>query len=1072
MSSTELTTSQKVCTPCTSTAVVPQSTQPDTCLHCGSPPTPNPVQVSCDDCGSWICQTCHWCHEYQANHSVRVCDRCDAFYCRQCDEMDQCEDCSEVVCGSCSTLMSCKFCGCGLCEDCATACGRCGIVLCARDAKFAVECDTCRMSYCLVCLAGGGKEPCVRCGHRPSKRVEQLVHLRLKSIYKAFKQSGAAITNGKDGDASRAAAAAALARAAGLPGESLDAALDSFDPRSDTDMSLAGDVGAVLQAAAQAAANNKQELWKGVEQKKQKKVVVKSRTEEEAKAAELELLAELDREEELKQAQSNKKKKKKKKKEKAKEEAPPVAAPSPPSPFTSPTPDVSKLSVSEPTPPPSPPAKPTVAPSSPVPEVDEDEVALQALIATGDISKIEGFLYGLKGVPGKAAIRKIAKKAVRRLKGEGEEAKMQADSKTLQQRNVKHNQNAVPNATRDGAVSTNTNNNNQSDSQDPKLPLLQLVSTVNMNARTEVTCSLSPSVVGWVIGKSGSRVREVMERTGCKVWIDQDSMESWERRIMYVSGKKSCVDQAIKIIKEVVEGKGKDEKGAKKEKAAEKEKKTAAAAAVANPLPNPTATTSTTVAATTAAIITTSTTATSTTTKNTTTNNPSSLSSPSSPTTSPDGSETIQVLYCEPRFVALLIGRRGWTVKHIQDTSSARVDIDQSTSPRKITISGSKESVEKAVGMVRDVLSYPNAQVRGEDGKAVPGSADAQKQTTHSQAASATKQATASKSPPQKKSSSTVSASAPKPQAPLSAPAPVPAPAPTPAPAPIAAPQPAQAAPTPPQQQMMHPPPQQQQQQHLMQPPPPGTLNMPGVPPPHGFHHPPPSHQHGYPQMSPPQLGQPQLSSLPSQQLPAGPIGGDFLGGLNWSGPSLPMPQPPMGGTQMGGSQLPSATGVRGLWDTSNGGDGPGSDANVDSFFGSSSQIMPGWGGESSLLSGLADSSSAGVGLGVGGVGGVGGSALSGSRLSSLGSNSNAKSGQRSSSVRDFLSSLDLQKYADNFAKHECDMAALKQMRAEDLADIGIPIGPRVKIMGAVQSLNDGGGMGVGGAGIGGTGLW
>lgn len=86
---------------------------------------PRAVQVSCDDCHSYICTACHWCHEYQANHEIRVCDRCDAFYCRGCDEMDQCEDCSEVVCGGCSTLMSCKFCGCGLCEDCATACGRC-----------------------------------------------------------------------------------------------------------------------------------------------------------------------------------------------------------------------------------------------------------------------------------------------------------------------------------------------------------------------------------------------------------------------------------------------------------------------------------------------------------------------------------------------------------------------------------------------------------------------------------------------------------------------------------------------------------------------------------------------------------------------------------------------------------------------------------------------------------------------------------------------------------------------------------------------------------------------------------
>lgn len=107
---------------------------------------------------------------------------------------------------------------------------RCGIVLCARDAKFAVECDTCRMSYCLVCLASGAKDPCVRCGHRPSKRVEQLVHLRLKSIYKAFKQSGAALEGKKESDES------------------------TIDEESNTDLSLNGDVGAVLQAAAAAAA--------------------------------------------------------------------------------------------------------------------------------------------------------------------------------------------------------------------------------------------------------------------------------------------------------------------------------------------------------------------------------------------------------------------------------------------------------------------------------------------------------------------------------------------------------------------------------------------------------------------------------------------------------------------------------------------------------------------------------------------------------------------------------------------------------------------------------------------------
>ena len=93
------------------------------CLHCYRTTTTD-IQVRCYECCRFICGQCHWCHEFQANHEIRVCDRCDAFYCRNCDEMDQCDDCGEVVCASCSTLLSCKFCGGGLCEECATACGR------------------------------------------------------------------------------------------------------------------------------------------------------------------------------------------------------------------------------------------------------------------------------------------------------------------------------------------------------------------------------------------------------------------------------------------------------------------------------------------------------------------------------------------------------------------------------------------------------------------------------------------------------------------------------------------------------------------------------------------------------------------------------------------------------------------------------------------------------------------------------------------------------------------------------------------------------------------------------------
>jgi len=43
--------------------------------------------------------------------------------------------------------------------------------------------------------------------------------------------------------------------------------------------------------------------------------------------------------------------------------------------------------------------------------------------------------------------------------------------------------------------------------------------------------------------------------------------------------------------------------------------------------------------------------------------------------------------------------------------SGSRVDIDQSVTPRKITISGSEKNVKVAIGMVRDVLSYPHAQL-------------------------------------------------------------------------------------------------------------------------------------------------------------------------------------------------------------------------------------------------------------------------------------------------------------------------------------------------------------------------
>ncbi|CAI0455577.1 unnamed protein product [Linum tenue] len=49
--------------------------------------------------------------------------------------------------------------------------------------------------------------------------------------------------------------------------------------------------------------------------------------------------------------------------------------------------------------------------------------------------------------------------------------------------------------------------------------------------------------------------------------------------------------------------------------------------------------------------------------------------------------------------------------------------------------------------------------------------------------------------------------------------------------------------------------------------------------------------------------------------------------------------------------------------------------------------------------------------------------------------------------VADFLHSLELGKYCISFQAEEVDMAVLKQMGEKDLKDMGIPMGPRKKIL-------------------------
>ena len=795
---------------------------------------------------------------------------------------------------------------------------RCGIVLCSRDAKFAVECDTCRMSYCLVCLASGTKDPCVRCGHRPSKRVEQLVHLRLKSIYKAFKQSGASLGPSKSGDrdlpaleddfdgknkSGKAAAAAALARAAGmsnLPSTNKGGkggGSDDFGPDA-----LAGDVGAVLQAAAAAAAagdksnrrsghgshdfggedTGNDDISASVSANRRGSALKQSisdqfaaRTEEEADAAAAALLAELDLDDAKAAASAGKKSKKKKKKErdraekaaaeaKAAEEDAEATAAAPEAgkskkkkkkkkgkaiaaesslPLPTPKPKKeratsvddasdassdeedllmlvgggggskqagkkgpggkgststpidsagqSKTSTPATSNQPSPKASPLLkskdqkskssSSDGPVRDDDADDLSLLTeFVQTRDVAAIEALMESLKGVPGKAAIRKNAKKALKKLKEElgpsysapsfappppkkkeQEWVENKSTSKSKSKtRKDEPNSPAVANDTPDTVA--------DADQYRPPEPLLKLVSQTHRTVkdetgkgadhstpRTETVLHMSPLVVGWVIGRGGTRIRDLMEDSGAKIWIDQDSMGPKEARVVYISGPRKSVDSAVRSMKDLVAKAPVGGGSGLQPSSPSTSAKIGASSVPAKPLtpaaPTPSSTTPTkaAVAAQKAATpVAPSTPAVPAATPPTSfakaaaasapvpvpaqastgvTAPPTSVPTPSivppaaTATVSTPAVQTLSTstskngvhshsLTCEPRFVPLLIGRRGWTVKHIQDATGARVDIDQSVSPRKIVVSSSDEAaVKSAVRMVRDVLNYPHA---------------------------------------------------------------------------------------------------------------------------------------------------------------------------------------------------------------------------------------------------------------------------------------------------------------------------------------------------------------------------
>lgn len=65
----------------------------------------------------------------------------------------------------------------------------------------------------------------------------------------------------------------------------------------------------------------------------------------------------------------------------------------------------------------------------------------------------------------------------------------------------------------------------------------------------------------------------------------------------------------------------------------------------------------------------------------------------------------MQTVGCPKSMVGRVIGKNGETIRSLQNYTGALIQIDQSTDPMKVTISGTQESVALAISMVTDIVN-------------------------------------------------------------------------------------------------------------------------------------------------------------------------------------------------------------------------------------------------------------------------------------------------------------------------------------------------------------------------------
>jgi hypothetical protein len=418
------------------------------------------------------------------------------------------------------------------------------------------------------------------------------------------------------------------------------------------------------------------------------------------------------------------------------------------------------------------------------------EKELSVLISNNDEDGLEEFLTNLKGVPGLSVLRKATKKALKKMKDD----KSAPEPKPHKQREKASasGQDAKPTkkaqaaqkATAVAASQPSINLNPASTAGSQHGPLLKVVSrtqsavggpakggTTNTksapaSARAECVMHMAPTVVGWVIGKGGQRIRDMMEESGAKIWIDQESMGDNDARVVYVSGKRSSVDSAVRMVKDLISKAPVSASAA----AAAPTQGSAPASVTAAPQattavsksPSPVVTAPVPVSdsapsfaaaashvskQTSPAVVTaqpskpvpkkipapgwsnadavtvshpppkTAAAPVSKPAPHTTVDNidESTKSIASMMSASRQPPETVRSeISCDPQFIALLLGRDGLAAKSIQTESGASLHINQTIAPGTIGISGKAENVTKAEQLIYGVLKYRDEQLKQE----------------------------------------------------------------------------------------------------------------------------------------------------------------------------------------------------------------------------------------------------------------------------------------------------------------------------------------------------------------------